>query len=227
MSNTKLSTTITFLSFLPVTFFAIWTEIDFESLSAYLREDGPFENASAALFLLSSISFIIFTYRNSLLKSKPASAYFMVTSWALLMFIFMGEEISWGQRIFNIPSPESFKNINIQNEINLHNMKFMDEYLGGKYRWLSVMMIMTGLLLPLLALSSRGNNLIQRFHFPVSPLEYAPLFIGAYLYGRYYTPLVGSSASEVREFLMALGMFAFAVTGAIFPHTLFREQPSP
>ena len=49
------------------------------------------------------------------------------------MFVFMGEEISWGQRIFDITPPEILEEINVQNEINLHNMKFMDDYFGGKY----------------------------------------------------------------------------------------------
>lgn len=212
------------ISLIFVATFVVWTEIDVVSLKTYLREDGPIEDLSAILFGLSSLCFIIFACRSHSLKGKSVSAYFMVACWALLMFVFMGEEISWGQRIFNITSPEILEDINVQNEINLHNMKFMDEYFGGKYRYLSIMMITTGLLLPLFALSNLGKRIIQRFYFPVAPLYYAPFFIGAYLYGRYYQPIIGSEASEVREFLMSVGMFCFAITGAILPNTLFREN---
>ncbi len=41
---------------------------------------------------------------------------------ALALFYTVMEEISWGQRIFGIESPEFFKRHNLQREINLHNM---------------------------------------------------------------------------------------------------------
>ncbi len=42
-----------------------------------------------------------------------------------LMFLFgAGEEISWGQRIFNIQSPDFFMKYNSQNETNIHNLVF-------------------------------------------------------------------------------------------------------
>lgn len=40
---------------------------------------------------------------------------------ALACFYVVGEEISWGQRIFDISTPEFFKEHNLQNETNLHN----------------------------------------------------------------------------------------------------------
>lgn len=40
----------------------------------------------------------------------------------MLLFVF-GEEISWGQRIFNLSIGSYFKEKNIQNEINIHNLE--------------------------------------------------------------------------------------------------------
>ena len=40
---------------------------------------------------------------------------------ALACFYVVGEEISWGQRLFNLTTPEFFKTHNLQNETNLHN----------------------------------------------------------------------------------------------------------
>ena len=40
---------------------------------------------------------------------------------ALACFYVVGEEISWGQRIFDVSSPEFFKQHNLQKETNLHN----------------------------------------------------------------------------------------------------------
>jgi hypothetical protein len=44
----------------------------------------------------------------------------------LMTFFVFGEEISWGQRIFNVQSGEFFKEFNTQDETNLHNLKFND-----------------------------------------------------------------------------------------------------
>jgi len=40
---------------------------------------------------------------------------------ALACLYVAGEEISWGQRLFNIPTPEFFNEHNLQGETNLHN----------------------------------------------------------------------------------------------------------
>ena len=39
-----------------------------------------------------------------------------------MFFIAFGEEISWGQRILGIETPESLEGINDQGETNLHNL---------------------------------------------------------------------------------------------------------
>ncbi len=49
------------------------------------------------------------------------------------MFLFgAGEEISWGQRIFNIETPEFFKKHNAQKEMNLHNLVISSSMWTGK-----------------------------------------------------------------------------------------------
>ncbi|MBN2775154.1 MAG: hypothetical protein JXR31_12935 [Prolixibacteraceae bacterium] len=42
---------------------------------------------------------------------------------SLALFFVIGEELSWGQRIFNIQSGEYFINNNTQAETNLHNLQ--------------------------------------------------------------------------------------------------------
>jgi hypothetical protein len=41
---------------------------------------------------------------------------------ALFVFLVIMEEINWGQRIFNIATPEILRSVNVQQEINLHNL---------------------------------------------------------------------------------------------------------
>ena len=187
------------------------------------REGKPIENATAVFFGLSSACFVVFAFRSDFLKARRKRRLYAATiAWALLMFIFMGEEISWGQVFFDTVTPVALTEINLQNETNIHNIEFMNTFLGGKYRYLSIMILVTGLLLPVFALSEFGKRTIQRIAFPVAPLCYAALFVGAYAYGRYYHAQMGNEAAEVREFLMSVSMLSFALHGALSPCSLFR-----
>jgi len=208
------------LSILVLTFFIIWAKTDIVGMRTWLKEDGLIENLSSVFFGLSSIALIIAAKRSSFLKNKSNGLrYFMILSWALLMFIFMGEEISWGQRLFDFNTPESLAEINDQDEFNIHNIEAVDSFMGGKYRYLSIMMITTGLILPVIAISERGKKIIQLLAFPVAPVSFGILFIGAYIYGKVFPDV-----TEAREFLLSVAMLFFSINGAMHPNDLFRVK---
>ncbi len=205
--------------------FVVWALADNTSLYAWTREDRMIESATAVLFGLASVGFALVAARSDFLKEKQnRPRYVMTVCWALLMFVFMGEEISWGQRLFGFETPEGLARINKQNEVNLHNIVVVDTLLGGKYRYLSMMMLTTGLFLPLFAATRFGKRVIQWWGFPVCPAAYWLVFVGAYVYGKTVRQFMvhTNDASEVREFLMAVGMFCFAWHGAIRPCAVFR-----
>jgi len=86
----------------------------------YTKEDGFAEYGTAFLLFCSSVLLIsrfikLQKYKKNLWKLGILAIAFV--------FIFgAGEEISWGQRIFNIESSEFFKENNAQAETNLHNL---------------------------------------------------------------------------------------------------------
>lgn len=208
-------------------FFIFWVETDPGGMNSWLLEDGFIETLGSLFFGVSSIGFFVVAARSNFLKNKSNGLrYSPVIAWALLMFVFMGEEISWGQRIFGFSTPEGLAAINAQHEFNIHNIEFVNTFMGGKYRYLSIMMITTGLLLPLLVTTRWGRNTIQWWAFPVTPAGYGILFIGAYVFGKYYhdITLTSNDATEIREFLMAVAMMFFSVHGALCPDTLFRVK---
>lgn len=85
-------------------------------------EDGPIENATALLFLLSGV---FMAYQGLRLISSRDSARLvgLISIIIALMFVvFAGEEISWGQRIFDFETGEFMTQNNWQNETNLHNL---------------------------------------------------------------------------------------------------------
>ncbi len=228
-SKDVIATTV--LSFALFAGFIIWMNLDVETLRLRSNEDDVIESITAILFLVSAVGFFIVMAKSEFLKQKGTkSAYLMTLAWALLMVVFAGEEISWGQKILMFETPESLKEINQQEEFNIHNIEFVDSFLGGKYRYLSIMMLMTGLIIPLFAMTRFGRRICQKFAFPVAPLRYVVLFVGAYIFGKYFgwfpieTPTgrpTAFIATEVREFVMSVAMACFALHGAIRPWDLF------
>ena len=79
-------------------------------------EDSLLEWGTFGCAMLASILFLI----SGILRTR--FAYLLSIAW----LIFALEEISWGQRVFNIESPSFFKEYNYQQETNIHN--FFDPY---------------------------------------------------------------------------------------------------
>lgn len=57
-----------------------------------------------------------------LVRQKHAWTAALVSLIALILLIMVGEELSWGQRIFFFATPDSVKDLNAQGEMNLHNL---------------------------------------------------------------------------------------------------------
>jgi hypothetical protein len=89
-----------------------------------LRENGPVEILTFAVFLISSFIGLIFvrTLRNTF-KSFSLLLFFSIFSF--LLFIIAMEEIAWGQWFFGFDSPDFFREYNKQGETTLHNIGFL------------------------------------------------------------------------------------------------------
>jgi hypothetical protein len=89
-------------------------------LDSYLEEDGLVEWLTVVGLMIG----FVLSVRRFLRLRKTKSWWFLTVTavLAVLLFIAAGEEISWGQRIFNIQSPEYFKEHNAQGETNIHNL---------------------------------------------------------------------------------------------------------
>lgn len=85
-----------------------------------VAEDGAYEWATFAAYALAAVAAGLLTWRwlRQGLRWRAAS-YLVLT----LGFIFIaGEEISWGQRVFDFAGPEALVERNLQDEANLHNL---------------------------------------------------------------------------------------------------------
>jgi hypothetical protein len=84
------------------------------------REDGFVEYGTAIFLLYSSLILFLRFFRRH--RSTNLTWKLGMLAIAIVFLFGAGEEISWGQRLFNLESPEYFLENNAQGETNLHNM---------------------------------------------------------------------------------------------------------
>ena len=82
-------------------------------LLKFSREDGLYEIMGAMFFFFTSIAFFVLIAKPSL-SIKPDGTKATYGKWYFLLFglLFLfacGEEISWGQRIIGVTTPESHR----------------------------------------------------------------------------------------------------------------------
>ncbi len=134
----------------------------------YVVEDGVIEWLSVDALLLSAGLTISRMYRFKLSKGWP---FFIGLFVFAALFIFgAGEEISWGQRIFNIESSDFFKANNGQGETNIHNLvvsgKKINKIIFGTF--LGICVGTYFLILPVLYRKfSRIKVLVDRWALPI------------------------------------------------------------
>ena len=93
---------------------------DSHGFEQYVQEDGIVEWITVAGLLAGAIVCFSRFAKSFVTRNR----WFLFISFCLGLFLFFsaGEEISWGQRIFGIKSPEYFQANNAQQETNLHNL---------------------------------------------------------------------------------------------------------
>lgn len=135
---------------IPLTIFivqiGIETFVPVEYLSAMHSEGGPHETLQ---FLFMSAAFLVAVFTLIKIKGKNLWLTIWVAIAALASLYVAGEEVSWGQHIFDWGTPEFWSNVNDQNETNLHNTS---SWLDQKPRLILLIgTIVGGLIIPALA----------------------------------------------------------------------------
>jgi len=153
------------------------------TLDAFAREDGIFENLTAVYLLGASLVFVVcfFRFRKSsrLLKLSYIGL-------ALLFFVGAGEEISWGERIFKWEDQNYIRDINVQGELTIHNLK----YFQGEEAIIPVsisqlFIVFAFVFAVLIPLACRLFPKIERFLapiIPIMPLEFGVLVVATYIF---------------------------------------------
>lgn len=151
-----------------------------DTIIALGKEDGLFEWLTS-LFYFISFFLLVLTFK------KNRNVFIVLLS--MVMFFGAGEEISWGQRIFGIATPDNISKINVQHEFNIHNLAIFDgkqmngEPKKGFSRFLEMDLLFKlftcvfGILLPFCVYHFKPiSKLTQKLKVPVPPITIGLFF---------------------------------------------------
>ena len=133
---------------------------------SFTVEDG-FLEWSSVLFLIAAS---LVSFKRFYCSRGPKLVRATLFSFGLLFLFGAGEEISWGQRLFDIQSSEFFQQVNSQGETNIHNLTVngvkINKLIFGKL--LGIGLVFYFLIFPVLYRKMESfKNLIKRFGIPL------------------------------------------------------------
>lgn len=183
-----------------------------ETYKWFTGEDRFAENLQVLLWLTSLTLSLMVVTRKFRQGETTMAVLYLVLSVGLIFII--GEEVSWGQRIFGWVTPESMKEINKQDETNIHNIHGV----GTTFKWLHLLIGAYGTWAPLILM---GSNIQKRVRFDLSMLiphfTLVPFFAVPFVWRlyrnlfeapkKYYFAI--SEFSEVVEIALAAGFTFF------------------
>ncbi|MBL4724562.1 MAG: hypothetical protein JKY73_04095 [Lutibacter sp.] len=146
----------------------------------YTKEDGFAEYGTA--FLLFCSSMLLFSRFFKLFKLKKGFWKLGIFFMAIIFLFGAGEEISWGQRIFNVESSEYFLENNAQGETNLHNMvvdgKKVNKIIFSQL--LTIILVIYLIITPVLYRKFKSiKNLADMFAVPIVQWHHTIAFLSA------------------------------------------------
>lgn len=209
------------LAFLLLSYLFICS-LDEEKAFRLSVEDGIIEYLSGLFFFLASL---VSFYHFAVVRSSENSTFvrsgrnYLILLLGLFFLFCAGEEVSWGQRVLGIETPEFMEEENAQKEFNFHNLymfqgtdKNLNLKTGIKYwftghKLFAYFWITYCLLIPLAAaFVTKVRDFLKRIFFPVMPVWLGALF------------LVNHLASKVCE---GMNMFSWPTPIVETKETLF------
>lgn len=90
-----------------------------------IAEDGPFEWGQVGLFAGAAVLAAVIARGHASAGRRPLAVVFAM---AVVGMVFIaGEEVSWGQRVFDLETPAELAELNRQDEITLHNIHGVED----------------------------------------------------------------------------------------------------
>ena len=206
---------------------AIMTWLAFMDVKTYrtlIREDGIVEYGSAVLWFLAAIAMSLRLFSRPVPHRPRAYHLGFVLLFVAFFLVCCGEEISWGQRIFDIETSDWLTKVNVQNELTLHNIGSISVFANVFF----LLVVSFFVVIPVVSLKfPESCRSLKYLSFP-TPSKFA---IGVFLvalttwviiglrfgtlgfhpYSFYTENYYTQMDDEVFEFLIAFSFFSFSV----------------
>jgi hypothetical protein len=194
--------------------------LSYQRYENLVGEDYLVENLQSCVYFLAFAVALFAGFRFFRTRQNPIGLLYLVLAFGLF-FIAM-EEISWGQRIFNIATPTFIAEHNYQEEISLHNfgrrpyINLVYTVVGfiGAFAWLPTRVLLT-------RIRARYHSMVNllvppwylAFYFFPAFVIYFYLDICVFYFHRLLLneQYVGSEDQEPAELLLALGFLLLVI----------------
>ena len=180
----------------------------------FTSEDGFAETIQVLVYSLSMVLSLIVAVRQWRARKRLIALLFLGLSLALLFLI--GEELSWGQRIFGWETASGLASVNKQEETNLHNIYGV----GSTFKWVQLLVGAYGTILPLVVLIWPVPKRYREVADAVVPhYSLVPYFLPMFLWRIYRNLMeapeefyfVVAEYNEVVELILSTGFLLFLV----------------
>ena len=180
-------------------------------------EDGFVEWLTVVFYFMSFIFSILIGKKIIKQKKNHFAVIYFVFSITFCLIAF--EEISWGQRIFQIDTPE-FLEENLQNELNIHNLPMFHML----RHFFSLLVSLTGFILWVFFTNSNKlkdtaftkffvpQGYVMSYFIPVAIFYEIILFQIHKYFEVVYVYLVQWPGTEIFEFILSVGIFIFIIS---------------
>ena len=169
------------------------------------QEDKVAEWATAIFYF---ISFLVFLYLY--VKKENRNIWHLLLG--MLFLLICAEEISWGQRLFKFQTPEVLIEINVQEEFNLHNLKYL--YLHARAAGLFILFSICCIIPLTNEIAERFRIFYKKISIPIYPLQliFIPLLaLACMLIPRLFFGKVIFCADEIGEMYLSIGFLLFSL----------------
>nr|WP_314446625.1 hypothetical protein [uncultured Sphingomonas sp.] len=183
---------------------AAWTsKVSPQLFMEICGEDGPVEVVQFGAYFLAGWLLV----RQALRQQRNPWLWLF----GLFFLLIAGEEVSWGQRVFGIVSPQEIAAVNVQGETNLHNLK----WLNGIVRLLGTLVFFgMFVMIPLAQQWSATRWLVSWLRLPVAPFRSSFAFILglAFMILARALPGLPYGFDEIGELMFAVAALGLAVS---------------
>ena len=164
------------------------------------------------LFLIGIVNLRIISKR----KEKAGYLYWLyaVSHIVLIIgaFLLAGEEVSWGQRVLNIQTPEHLAAVNTQGELNLHNNEAIFGRVYMAYFWLAAYATFSWIVVPIAEWLGTPKQWLALLDYWTPPAWLLGFFLPTMIFVRVrqkYGSVYTDPWEEVIELFLAVGLLVF------------------